>query len=323
VLVPTWQAARHLPGCLAALWAQTWDGPIEVVVADGGSTDGTRAVVEREIAAGRPVRLVDNPARIQAAGLNRAAQEARHDLLVRCDAQARFPPDAIRLLVEEHRRVPGANVGGRQLARAPGTTFGAAVAAVYNTSLGSGGAGYRRGTVPADVDTVYLGSWPRDRFLAIGGFDPGLRVNEDTELNIRWRRAGGRVRLLPQLAIDYVPRATPRALALQYARYGFWRARTTLLRRQIGARQLTALLPLLSVLAWVAAPHRRSWRVPALTYALAVGATGLAAPAPVRARPLAPVALAIMHLSWGAGFIVGLVRWGPTPCSRTVRHCGG
>src|SRR5680860_957787 len=99
VLVPTWQAAAHLPGCLAAIWAQTWEGPLEVVVADGRSTDGTREIVKEAAAAGRAIRLVDNPQRLQAAGLNLAAAAARFPLLVRCDAQSQLPPGAIAPLV--------------------------------------------------------------------------------------------------------------------------------------------------------------------------------------------------------------------------------
>jgi glycosyltransferase involved in cell wall biosynthesis len=314
VLLPTYQARAHLPGCFAALWRQTWAGPMEVVVADGGSTDGTQALVDAEIANGRPVRMVPNPERIQAEGLNRAAAVARHDLLIRCDAQSRLPPDAVELLVEEHGRIPMANVGGRQVAVASGSAFGDAVAAVYNTRLGSGGARYRRGTRPAEVDTVYLGSWPKAAFLAVGGFDPSVGPNEDSELNLRWRRAGGRVRLLPQLAIAYQPRTTPVALARQYFRYGYWRTRTLRRHRALHPRQIAALAPLsaaLMALAGRTVPALgQTTALPLAGYGALVIGAGLTVPGRPAVRLLAPVALAIMHLSWGAGFLTGLATLG-------------
>jgi succinoglycan biosynthesis protein ExoA len=312
VLVPTYQAAGCLPRCLEALWAQTFAGALEVIVADGGSSDGTRELVQAESAKGRPVRLLDNPERFQAAGLNRAAAAASHELLIRCDAHSCLPPDAVDLLVREHARVPMANVGGRQVAVPPGSAFGDAVAAVYNTRLGSGGARYRRGRHPAEVDTVYLGSWPKAAFLAVGGFDPSLPVNEDAELNLRWRAAGGRVRLLPELVVTYRPRATPAALARQFFRYGYGRATTLRRHRAPHPRQIAAFGPLgalLLALAGRAVPAIGSAAaLPLVGYGLAVAVGGLSAGGRPAARLLAPVALVIMHLSWGVGFLAGLAK---------------
>jgi succinoglycan biosynthesis protein ExoA len=307
VLVPTYQAAQVLPGCLDAIWAQDYAGEIEVVVADGGSSDGTRDVVIAAAAEGRPIRLVVNPDRNQAAGLNRAAEAAGGGILVRCDAQARLPQQAIRRLVDEHERAGRANVGGRQVALPPGPPFGDAVAAVYNTPLGSGRAAYRTGTTPGDTETVYLGSWRTADFRAAGGFDPAFQANQDTEFNVRWLRQGGRVRLLPDVAVGYVPRDAPWRLARQYARYGFWRARTFRTHGDLRPRQLLALAPLGAVLLAPAAPLTGWALAPLILYLVAVAAAGLTVDARPTARLLAPVALAIMHLSWGAGFASGLV----------------
>jgi succinoglycan biosynthesis protein ExoA len=307
ILVPTYQAARVLPGCLDALWAQDYAGGMEVVVADGGSTDGTRDLVIAAAAAGRPIRLVLNPERNQAAGLNRAAAAARGAILVRCDAQARLPQQAIRRLVDEHERAARANVGGRQVALPPGGPFGDAVAAVYNTPLGSGGAAYRTGATRGDSETVYLGSWRVEDFAAAGGFDPAFLANQDTEFNVRWLRQGGRVRLLPDIAVGYVPRDAPWRLARQYARYGFWRARTFRTHGDLRPRQLLALGPLVAVLLALAAPVTGWALAPLAAYLAVVIVAGLTVKARPTARFLAPVALAIMHLSWGVGFAAGLV----------------
>lgn len=308
MLLPTYQAVPHLRECFDALWAQDYPGEVEVLVADGGSTDGTPEAVQAEIARGRPVRLFANPDRLQAAGLNVALRHARYDLVARCDAQSRFPPNALSLLAAEHARVAGSNVGGRQVAIPPGTTIGDAVAAVYNTRIGSGGAGYRVGREPRDVDTVYLGSWPRRELQELGGFSTAVGPNEDTELNVRWRRAGKRVRLLPDLPIGYRPRESLAALARQYVRYGYWRTRTIAMHGEIGLRQVTALAPLGAVgLALTAGRRVPSARLPLAAYLAALALAGARARQRSAVRLAVPPVLATMHLSWGAGFVTGLV----------------
>jgi succinoglycan biosynthesis protein ExoA len=314
VLVPTYRSAAVLPGCLEAIAAQDYDGEVEVLVADGGSDDGTRELCEAE----PRVRLVDNPDRTQAAGLNRAAGAARGEVLVRCDAQSRLPADALRRFVAEHERAGRLNVGGRQVALPPGTAFGDAVASVYNTRLGSGGAAYRVAAAPVagqsranpvEAETVYLGSWRKADWQP---FDPAFLANQDTEHNVRWRRAGGRVLVLPDIAVGYLPRDSWRALARQYARYGFWRARTFKTHRDLGSRQLAALMPVATVLAVAGTPWTPWAALPALGYLAAVAVSGLLVDARAAVRLRAPLALATMHLAWGAGFVAGLLTpWRP------------
>lgn len=307
VILPTYQAEAVLPGCFETIWAQTYDGPLEVVIADGGSSDGTRAVAEAEREAGRDVRVVDNPERRQSFGLNLAARAARHPLLVRVDAQSRLPHDAIERMVREHETAVGLNVGGSQVAVPPDTDVGRAIAAVYNTWIGSGGAAYRVGTEPADVDTVYLGSWRRDELLSIGGWATDVGVNEDAELNVRWRRSGGRVRHLPEIRVAYVPRASLRALVEQYGRYGRSRARTSLRHREVGGRQLLGVVPTLAVLLLGASRGRPLLRLPALAYGAALASVAARVDEPPRIRARVPVVLAAMHLAWGLGFLSGVV----------------
>ncbi|MDX1540012.1 MAG: glycosyltransferase [Geminicoccaceae bacterium] len=306
VLIPTFQAGHYLQGCLEAIWAQSYAGPLEVVVADGGSTDRTREIARRAGQHDRRVRLIDNPDRVQAAGLNRAARAAIYPLLIRCDAQSRLPPHAVELMVIEHGLARGLNVGGTQTAVSPGTSVGQAVAAVYNTWIGSGGAAYRIGRAPADVDTVYLGSWRRDELLAVGGWSTAVGCTEDAELNLRWRRLGGRVRLLPQIPVDYLPRTSLLSLFRQYARYGYWRTRTAALHRGLAVRQALALTPLATALLALLASAAPVLALPAILYGLAVAGQSLRRRA-CGVRWLVPLVLTTMHLAWGAGFVAGML----------------
>lgn len=307
VVIPTFQAGRYLRECLAALESQTYDGEMEILVIDGGSTDETLSIVQSAAARGLPVRLIVNPQQRTAVGLNRGVRAARHNLIVRCDAQSRFPRNAVERLVAEHTRATNLNVGGRQVAVAPSdkAPFGAAVAATYNTNVGSGGASYRTDASGGDVDTVYLGSWRREELIGVGGFDPWFHPNEDAELNVRWRRAGNIVRLLPNLAIGYVARETVGALARQYYRYGRARARTVLRHREILPRQIAALAPLCTVLLLFLVGWSSLAALPAAAYGAALAVAAIRSRTRPAARALVPVALTTMHLAWGGGFIIG------------------
>ena len=319
VLVPARDEAASLPEALRALAAQDYDGPMEVIVADG--SDGP-ATAEAACAALPGVRVVANPARIAAAGVNRALAAARHPVAVRCDARCVLPPDYVRRAVAALGCTGAANVGGR-LEPVGDTPFERAVALAMSSRLGSGGPRYRTGGAPGPVDTVPLGAFRREALEAAGGFDATLARNEDYELNWRLRAAGGTVWFEPALSVRYRPRGTVAALARQYFDYGRWK-RVVLRRhpRSLRARQLaapalvlaliaSAALALLGVglrgaeavlagaLPWAAAAVPLAW----------VGALACVAAARVlgghgRAALAMPMALAVMHLAWGAGFLM-------------------
>ena len=200
--------------------------------------------------------------------------------------------------------------------RASGRTpFERAVATAMGSWLGAGGARYRRGGAEGPVDTVYLGVFRRDALAAAGGFDETLERNQDYELNWRLRAAGEAVWFDPGLAAGYRPRGSVAALARQYFDYGRWKR--VVLRRHpasMRARQLAA--PAL-VLALAAALGLAAWsgfagepRVAAAALAVPAGyAAALALGAARAARRdrigavRVAVALATMHLAWGAGFL--------------------
>ena len=319
VLVPARDEAASLPEALRALAAQDYDGPMEVIVADG--SDGP-ATAEAACAALPGVRVVANPARIAAAGVNRALAAARHPVAVRCDARCVLPPDYVRRAVATLGRTRAANVGGRT--KVVGRTrFERGVALAMSSRLGSGGPRYRTGGPPGPVGTVQLGVFRSEVLRLVGGFDATLARNEDYELNWRLRDAGGTVWFDPALSFVYRPRGTVAALARQYFDYGRWK-RVVVRRhpRSLRARQVAAPALVLALVA-SAALALVGIALPGLEPALAAALPWVAAAVPVTwlgalvcvaaprllgghgfAAPAMPVALAVMHLAWGAGFLM-------------------
>ena len=323
VIVPARNAQATLPATLDSILAQDYGGVVEAIVADGSDNAATRDLLRSRFPG---VGRVANPEGTIPCGLNRALATARHDVIARCDAYSTLPPDYLAQAVCTLLRTGAANVGGR-VRPVGSTSFGRAVALVTSTPIGAGDARYRIGGAEGPVDTAFPGVFRRDTLEAAGGWDESLPANEDYALNWVLRERGGIVWFDPALVVDYRPREDVRALALQYFRYGRWKA-AMLARhpRSLRARQLAVPLLLAALAASGAlatasnfAPPRLAQlfaaagaAVPLLYAAVVLGATAAIGLRRRRIEALwVPVVAVTIHFAWATGFIAGVVRLAP------------
>jgi len=313
IAMPAYNEERFIEACIASVQAQDYPAElIEILVADGRSTDATRDILARLAAADPRIKMIDNPERLQAAGLGHIVKQAMGDVIVRMDVHCEYAPDYVRKCVETLERTGADNVGGAQRAKAK-SAFQRALCAVLGSPLGVGGAKYRSADAEGFVDTVFLGAFRRKVFETIGLWDPGAITNEDAELNQRILDNGGQIYLSRDIVVHYFPRDNFKALAKQYYKYGRGRARTLLklgtfptLRPLLpflmttGAAALVGLPPL-----WPLAPAAFA------TYALATGAEAVRVGKTLGASaiPLVWAMFPVLHLSHGAGFAAGLFRY--------------
>jgi succinoglycan biosynthesis protein ExoA len=291
------------------------DGLVDplVLVADGGSSDRSREIVA-EIAARDPrVRLMDNPGRLQSAGMNLAARRMGGDRpwLVRVDAHADYPKNYASTLIEEARRTGADSVVVSMDTRGEGF-FQRAVAAAQNSVLGTGGSAHRLASHGQWVDHGHHALFSLHAYAAAGGYDEGFSHNEDAELDLRLAQQGGRIWLTDKVRIGYYPRRTPKALARQYFGYGRGRARTVLKHyTPLKIRQTLPLAVAPAVAGLALTPVSWAFAIPALLWiaaALGYGALlGLRKKDP--AAFLSGPAAMIMHLAWSAGFWAQLFTW--------------
>ena len=316
VLVPVLDEERDIADAVAAMQAQTVQD-IELIFADGGSRDRTRAILARLASEDPRIHVHDNPRRTVTSGLNVALSQARGRFVARFDAHSVFPRDYVergiaRLQAGDTLWVSGPQVpvGRSRISRAVALALGG----------GLGQAGSRKWAARAsewELDTgLFCGVWERRTLLEFGGWDERWQVNEDSEMAARMLARGERLVALGAMAAEYRPRDTLPGLWRQYRTYGTFRIRTAVHHpASLRAEHLVAPALVATGAAALLGPRRRRRlaRLAMAAYAAMLARAGL------RVRPaadddrdvaLVPVVLATMHLSFGVGTWSGMMQFG-------------
>jgi succinoglycan biosynthesis protein ExoA len=311
VVIPVRNEEDFIARCLTAVLCQDYPSEkVEVLIADGMSKDRTLEVIQSLPGAER-VRIIANPLRLQAAGLNTAIHEAGGEVIIRVDGHTIIAPDYISRCVNVLWETQAQNAGGG-MDPVGITPMGRAIAAAGKSPFAVPTA-FHVSAKAQFTDTVYMGSWPRQIFEHIGMYSPDLIANEDYELNYRIRKAGGRIYFTPLIRSQYYNRQTLRSLAQQYFRYGKWKVemlrrhpRSLRLRHLVAPAFVAGLLgglPLLAIqpLAWL-------WLLAEAAYLIAdlIASIHAAAKSSWSLLPRLPIVFFVIHIAWGSGFWVGI-----------------
>ncbi len=320
IVIPIRNEASSIAGCLDAIRAQNYPPDrLEVLVVDGASTDDSVAIVRARAAADPRIRLLHNATGLIPVGLNIGIRAARGDVFARVDARARLQPDYFATAVRLLRETGADNVGGAVRSVSPGYTARVLAAAVASR-FGIGGAAVRyRDGAQRDVDTVYLGVYPRRVLERIGLYDEEMVRDQDDELNFRLREHGGRVVLSPRLVSTYLNSGSLRRFLRQQFLYGYFKVRVCQKHpRMMSVRHWVPPAFTLGLLAGPPAAIVSSTAAQVLGGVLGIyllcAVTASAAEARragVRCAAPLPVVFLLLHATWGLGFLAGLVRFLP------------
>lgn len=284
---------------------------LELLVADGMSDDGTRDKLTEWAQRAPCLQVVDNPGRIVSTGLNAALAHASGEVIVRLDIHTEFAPDYIAECLAALQRSGADNVGGPWVAEGQGSV-GRAIAAAFQSRWVVGGARSRDVAYEGEVDTVYLGCWPRASLERFGSFDETLVRNQDDEHNLRIRLGGGRIWQSGRIRSKYRPRNSLRSLFMQQRQYGYWRPFVMKKHAQPGS--VRQLVPMAFVAACLLSVLVLPWSLlPLAALVLAYGSY-LAVASVQAARqacdltllPRLPRVIAAYHVGYGLGTWEGL-----------------
>jgi len=192
VVIPIRQEEKYIASAIDAVLNQEFDGSCEVLIVDGMSTDRTREIVGAIAARDPRVKLLDNPGRIVPTAMNVGIREARGSIVVRIDGHCRIPRDYIASVLQAFRESGAECVGGAMVAEGEGY-WGEVIAGATSSAFGVGGVRFHGHGQARYMDTVYLGSYPRQVLFDVGLYDEEFVRNQDDELNCRLRGVGGRV----------------------------------------------------------------------------------------------------------------------------------
>lgn len=306
IVIPCLNEVGHLEAIVREMASSAARVRGRVVVVDGGSTDGSIEMAHRLAEEHDNVSNLENPARLQSAGINAAVRAfgEGYTHVLRVDAHAAYPPGFVDALGQESRAVDAASIVVGMVAEG-NALLQRINASTQNSRIGNGGSQHRFKGTGRFVDHGHHALMRMDAFRAVGGYDESFSHNEDAELDYRLAQAGHRIWLTGATHVGYYPRKTLGALARQYVNYGKGRARNLLKHRTLPRLRQAAVIAVGPVfLAAMLAPAHPGLAAPALIWAFATILGGCCL-ALLQREPLlvlsGPIAL-VMHLSWSYGF---------------------
>ena len=316
VIMPVYNEQAFIGRSLESLIEQTYPPELmEIIIADGMSTDKTREIIEtigEQTAI--PITVVDNPARIAPTGLNRAIAATAGEIIIRVDGHCEIEPDYVANCVKLLLTGKAQGVGGP--IETLGETLPAqAIAAAMSSTFGVGGSAFRTiDNREMYVDTVAFPGYKREIFEKVGLFNEELIRNQDDEFNYRIRKLGGQILLSPEIRSRYYSRSTFKSLWRQYYQYGYWKIRVLQLHpKQMSLRQFVpfafvSTLLILGLLSLFSSVGRWALVLFLSFYGLANLIAAISALRKLRfaALPYLFISFFILHVSYGLGFIAGL-----------------
>jgi len=317
LLVAVRNEANYIKNCISSLQSQTYpQDKLEVIILDGGSTDGTDQIVQSLIKGHPNFKFFDNPKIIQSAAWNFGLDICSGDIISIVSGHVTFAPDYVSKAVDTLQRTGSDMVGGTIRAVSE-TRVGQAIALAMSHPFGVGGARHRYTDREEETDSVFMGFSRRSVYEKIGGYDEELVRNQDDEFSYRLSKTGGRIICNPEIVSYYHSRSTIKSLWQQYYQYGFYKVRVLQKHPgQMRPRQFVPLAFVLGLILTVLFSLITSWgwivlagMVGIYTLANLTASFLIARREGWRYFWLLPLAFATIHLAYGLGFLVGLFKF--------------
>lgn len=210
IVIPCRNEERFIGGCLESVIANDYPKEkVEVLVIDGMSEDGTRAVIEGYAKEYSWIRLIENRKQITPVGLNLGITNAKGKVIIWMSAHNQYLKEYISRSVESLKKYGADNVGGIMKTLPREDSFMAqAIVASLSHRFGVGNSYFRVQTnKPKWVDTVFGGCYRREVFDRVGLFNENLVRGQDMEFNLRLKKAGGKTVLVPDIVSYYYARS--------------------------------------------------------------------------------------------------------------------
>ena len=324
IIIPCYNEEKHIDKCIQSFVEQDYPSEkIEILIVDGMSTDATRDLVRNWQRTYSNIYLIDNPGKITPIALNSGIRKAKGDIIIRADAHASYSVTYVSKSVRYLHEYEADNVGGTmKTIPAKDTLEAKSIALCMSHGFGVGNSQFRKSgsqesQKPREVDTVFGGCFKREVFDRIGLFNEKLQRSQDMEFNIRLKKAGGKIMLVPDIVSYYYPKATFK----EFFKHNLLDGQGTILPLKLTGKpfKLRHYIPGFSIVLFCALSISSFWSLSSLLVLLnLIGlyiilacffAIGIASrERDVRLFFIMPLVFASRHVAYGIGSIVGLTR---------------
>lgn len=307
VICPTYNEKEHLEKVLE-FFTTAMPAEKELLIIDGGSTDGTVDIVKRWMQKHSNIKLLHNSNKYVPFALNIGIKASTGDPVIRLDAHTEYSKDYFEKILETFNKT-GADIVGGPMRATGKTAFQKAVAYCTSTAFGIGGSKIHNKDYEGETDHVYLGAWKRNLFEDIGFFDERLKRNQDDEFSYRAGSYGKKIYLNPAIKSFYYPRSNISGLIKQYFQYGLFKP--LVLKKVKSGISLRHLIPALFVLYLLTLPLvviSLVYLLPLLIYLIICFLYAIKNKIGLKEKLISLIVYPILHISYGSGFLIGVKR---------------
>lgn len=316
IVIPCRNEEKFIGNCLDSFKNQSYPKELlEIFICDGMSTDGTRTIVKSYEHANSNIKLLDNPGLTAPKAMNVGIRHSNAEYIIIFGAHAYADKDFVKNNIEALRD-KSIGCSGGLMDTISSNDKGKAIANAMSSPFGVGNALFRYANEETFVDTVAFGAYRRDVLEKIGYFDEELVRNQDDELNFRVIKAGYKILLSPKIRSTYYSRASLSKLWKQYYQYGFWKVRV--MQKHGRTAAIRHLIPMIfiitNILGLILSIFSKSifllWLLEIIIYLICnVIFSAKAVKKEYKLIKYISTAFLILHVSYGIGFINGLLNF--------------
>jgi len=320
IIIPCRNEVRFIAGCLDSIISNDYSkDQLEMLVVDGMSEDGTRSIVESYTKRYSFVKLLDNPQKITPTALNIGIRNGKGDVIVRIDAHARLSKDYVSKCVRFLHRFGADNLGGIMVTLPrEESLIGKAIVLSLSHRFGVGNSYFRiHSSEPRWVDTVFGGCYRKDVFDRVGFFNENLVRGQDMEFNLRLKKAGGKILLVPEIASYYYARSDLKSFWKHNWSNGVW-AILPFAYSKVTPVSWRHLVPVVFVTSLIVTAMFGVFSAPILwLFLVTLGAYTMASLAAashiawrerdLRYAAIMPFVFGLLHFGYGIGSLWGLI----------------
>jgi succinoglycan biosynthesis protein ExoA len=309
LICPTLNESEYIKNIITFFVDLKWEEK-ELIIIDGGSTDGTCEIVKSYQNKYNKIKLLNNPDKYVPFALNMAIKDSNGDIIIRLDAHTVYAENYVEKIVEVFNET-GADIVGGHMNTQGENPVQKAVAYATLTKFGIGNSKLHDLNYSGFTDHVYLGAWKKELFTEVGYFDERMIRNQDDEFHYRAKSLGKKIYLSSQIKSYYYPRKSISKLFKQYFQYGEYKP--LVLRKVLSEIKIRHFVPSLFAvyffISLILLFYFPEFSGILVFYIAACIYFSLKIKEPFEVKKWVFLVYPTLHLSYGLGFIWGLLQF--------------